>query len=47
MLNYRSSAANMEILKTRALQFVEQARFAAERGYIELALFDIEQYVQL
>ncbi|MEM1596971.1 MAG: HEPN domain-containing protein [Pyrobaculum sp.] len=37
----------METLKTRAFQFVEQAKFAAERGYAELALFNVEQYVQL
>ncbi|MEZ0319679.1 MAG: HEPN domain-containing protein [Pyrobaculum sp.] len=37
----------MEALKTRALQFLEQAKFAAERGFAELALFNIEQYVQL
>lgn len=37
----------MYILRERALQFLEQARFARERGFLELALFNLEQCAQL
>ncbi|MGC9118599.1 MAG: HEPN domain-containing protein [Thermoproteus sp.] len=37
----------MSVLKERALQFSEHARYALERGHYELALFHVEQYVQL
>lgn len=37
----------MDFLKRRALQFLEQASYAYQRGYYELALFDIEQFFQL
>lgn len=37
----------MEALKQRALQFLQQAEFAKERGFHELALFDVEQCAQL
>lgn len=42
-----SMACVMEALKQRALQFLQQAEFAKERGFHELALFDVEQCAQL
>lgn len=37
----------MEFLRSRALQFLEQANYAHQRGYNELALFNVEQFFQL
>ncbi|MCU7788465.1 MAG: HEPN domain-containing protein [Pyrobaculum sp.] len=37
----------MDVLKERALQFYEEARFAIEREFCELALFNVEQTLQL
>jgi HEPN domain-containing protein len=35
------------VLKERALQFYEEAKFAVEKGFCELALFNVEQTLQL
>ncbi|AET34060.1 HEPN domain-containing protein [Pyrobaculum ferrireducens] len=37
----------MDVLKERALQFYEEAKFAVERGFCELALFNAEQTLHL
>jgi len=37
----------VDVLKTRALQFLELARHALERGFPELVLFNVEQFAQL
>jgi HEPN domain-containing protein len=37
----------VEFLGSRALRFLEQATYAYQKGYNELALFNIEQYFQL
>jgi len=37
----------VDVLRVRALQFLELAKHALERGFPELVLFNVEQFAQL
>ena len=36
----------MSFLDLRAEEFLEQGRFAYERGYYDLVMFDVEQFMR-
>jgi len=37
----------VDVLRARALQFLELARHALERGFLELVLFNVERFARL
>jgi len=37
----------VDVLRVRALQFLELTRHTLERGFLELVLFNVEQFAQL
>ncbi|ABP95166.1 HEPN domain protein [Metallosphaera sedula] len=41
------SGIRIQLLKARALQFLENARLNVEKGYYDLAVFNCEQSLQL
>jgi HEPN domain-containing protein len=37
----------MSLLSSRAEELLEQAKFAYNRGYYDLVMFNVEQFIQL